>query len=55
MKSKGEEYLVSLLSHLNEGLEAFVFGHQFLVEVYSFIVAAAEPFVYPLHGFPVGP
>lgn len=44
-----------LLSYLDEGLEAFVFGHQVLVEVHSFVVAAAEPFVHPLHGFPVGP
>lgn len=47
--------MVFLLSYLDEGLEALVFGHQVLVEVHSFIVAAAEPFVHPLHGFPVGP
>lgn len=54
IKSKGDEWSVSLLLYLNEGLEALVFGHQVLVEVDSFVVAAAEPFIHPLHGFSIG-
>lgn len=47
--------MMCLSSYLNEGLEALVFGHQVLVEVYSFVVAAAELLVHPLHGFSVRP
>lgn len=46
---------MSCFFHLNEGLETLVFGHQVLVEVYGFVVTAAELFVHPLHGFPAGP
>lgn len=47
--------VMSSLPYLDEGLEALVFGHQVLVEVHGLVVAAAEPFVHPPHGLPVGP
>lgn len=46
--------MMSLLSYFDKSLEAFVFGHQVLVEVYSFIVAAAKPSIHPLHAFTIG-
>lgn len=41
-------------SYFDKGFEAFVFGQEVLVEVDSFVVAAAEFSVNPLHTFPVG-
>lgn len=41
-------------SYFDKGLEAFVFGQEVLVEVYSFCVAAAESSINPLHAFTVG-
>lgn len=43
-----------VVSYFDKGLEAFVFGKEVLVEVYRFIVAAAESSINPLHGFAVG-
>lgn len=41
-------------SYLDKGLETFVFRQEVLVEVYSFIVAAAESSINPLHAFTIG-
>lgn len=54
LKCKGLYNAMSLLSYFDKSLETFVFGHQVLVEVYSFIVAAAKPSIHPLHAITIG-
>lgn len=42
-------------TYFDESLEAFVFGQELLVEVDSFIVAAAELAINPFHALRIRP